>query len=340
MKAKMTVKEIAKMAGVSPTAVSFVLNNKEGVSEKTRQRVENIIKATNYTPDKNARRLYFKKSFNICLAITKKSSPFADLFYLDVLKGVLQRGMEHGYNVMISEFPEQFPQDRAFSSSIAGGDTDGVIFFQDTPEQLLRYFDELEIPYVLVDTHSQAGRHITVDTDCELSTFVATEKLIENGHRKIALLCSSFLPEFYLQVSSGFMRAVAGHGLSVSPSYLIRDAYNEKSAYELMKKFLKENRDDLPTAFFCAGDIYAIAAMNAAMEMGYRVPDDFSFIAMDDIIISQYVRPQLTTVTYDKCAMGAQAIDLLVDLINHKPAHSVVIKSDRIIERESIRRLV
>ena len=80
--------------------------------------------------------------------------------------------------------------------------------------------------------------------------------------------------------------------------------------------------------------------MNAAMEMGYRVPDDFSFIAMDDIIISQYVRPQLTTITYDKCAMGAQAIDLLVDLINHKPAQSVVIKSDRIIERESIRRLV
>ena len=116
------------MAGVSVSTVSFVLNNKEGVSEKTRKKVKEIIRKTQFTPNLNSKRLIMKKSFNICLLINSTSSPFEDLFYFEITRGILEKSREYGYNIVISEIFES--QENKLPDIVYSNDTDGIIFLR------------------------------------------------------------------------------------------------------------------------------------------------------------------------------------------------------------------
>ena len=107
--AKLTIRAIAKMANVSPTAVSFVINGKKGVSGETRKNVEEIIKQTNFRPNLNSRRLSSNRSFNIAIIMANKSTPLDDLFYLTITRGVLQKSKEYGYNIVFTDISTDVP---------------------------------------------------------------------------------------------------------------------------------------------------------------------------------------------------------------------------------------
>ena len=122
---KLTVKEIAKMAGVSVTAVSFVLNDKPGVSAETRKKVQKIIQETGFRPNLNSKKLLLNKSFNISLMINSFSSPFEDLFYFEITRGILNRSRKYNYNIVMSK-PVMAQSE--LPDIVYSGDTDGMIF--------------------------------------------------------------------------------------------------------------------------------------------------------------------------------------------------------------------
>ena len=333
---ELTIKEIAKMAGVSPAAVSFVLNGKKGVSEKTRARVNEVIARTNYRPCLNSRRLFFKKSFTITLAIRKTSSPFEDLFYFEIAKGLLERSKAFGYNIGFAEISCE-KNVVLLPDVIRNKDTDGIVFLQDTEKAILNEIDKLGIPYVVVDTHTPDAGITAIYADYELSAFAATRYLLERGHEAIAFIGSSFLPDFYLQSFAGFKKALDQSSLSIPAAWIQIDAADEDSAYRCMDKILSSAQ--IPSAVFCAGDIFAISAMACAKDRGYKVPEDISFIAIDDILLSRYCEPKLTTVRIDKMEMGRLAMKSILAKIDGKPAPSVAVESDHIVERNSVCRL-
>lgn len=333
---KLTIKEIAKMAGVSPTAVSFVINNKEGVSEKTRRKVNEVIERTDFRPSLNSRRLFFKKSFNIALIIRNSASPFDNLFYFEIAKGLLEKSKEFGYNIVFSDISIE-NNNIILPDIIKFNDTDGIIFLQDTESIILNEIDRLGIPYVVIDAHSINSDITSVNADYELSCYTATKFLIENGHKEIAFIGSSFIPEFYLQAFTGFKKALDEIQISIPSSWIQIDAKDEISSYQCMGKILQNPR--MPTAIFCSGDIFAIGAIKYAKDNGYRVPEDISFIAVDDILLSRYVEPKLTTVRIDKEKMGRLAMELIIRKIGGEPAQSVIVESDNIIVRGTVCRL-
>lgn len=330
---KLTIKDIAKMAGVSPTAVSFVLNNKDGISEETRKKVNDVIRSTNFRPSLNSRRLFFKKSFNISIVIKQSSSPFFDLFYFEIAKGVLEKSKDFGYNVVFTDISSN-ENGIVFPDIIKHNDTDGIIFFQDTEGSILNEINKRSIPYVVIDSHSSNSSFTWINADYRLSAYAATKFLIEQGHKNIAFIGSSYIPDFYLQAFIGFKNALEDLKLSIPPSWIQIDAADEISSYKCMEKILKSPA--VPSAVFCAADIFAIGAIKCVKDNGYSIPGDISFIGIDDILLSRYIEPALTTVRIDKTKMGTLAMELLVRKINGEPVESVSVESDNIVVRDSV----
>jgi len=198
--------------------------------------------------------------------------------------------------------------------------------------------NKIKIPYVVIDSQKANPEYVSVKSDYELSSYVSTKYLIECGHKKIAFIGMSKVPDFYITSFNGYKRAISEHSLSFYPDWIQGDAYDDVSAYNCMKNILSSN--EIPTAVFCAGDILAIGAMNCAHDMGYKIPYDISFSSIDNIAAAEYCRPKLTTIDIDKVGMGEKAIELLDAQINNCLSEKVyVVKSDKIIVRDSVRNL-
>jgi DNA-binding LacI/PurR family transcriptional regulator len=332
-KEKLTIKKIAELAGVSPTAVSFALNNKKGISRETEKRIMEVVEKYDYIPDKNSLRLHHKKSYNICLMMNPKFSPFEDLFYFEVTKGIMQQGLFYNYNVVITQIEESQTD---VPDIIKQNDTDGIIFFQNVNEELLANFETYFIPCVFVDSYYNNQEKIMVNPDYEISAYTSAKYLLEHGHKKIGMIGPSYPYEYCEQTSKGFLRALSEFKIAPNQDWVKTNCQKEKDAYDFMASMLK--RDDQPPAIFGVGDIYAIGAMQCVLDRGLHVPDDFSFIGLDDIILSRYISVPLTTVTYDKIEMGKLAMDLLVKQIDGEKVESVIIKSDHLLERKSVKK--
>jgi LacI family purine nucleotide synthesis repressor len=334
---KLNIKKISEMAGVSTTAVSFVLNNKKGVSEKTRKKILDIIERENYTPNVNSRRLILKRSFNIFLVLDNDISTLENLFYSAVINGIVGKANKLGYNVVLSLKTASFEKS-PLMQAIKQNNADGVIFLQDIDNETIYELRKIKIPYVVIDSQKANPEYVCVKSNYELSSYVATKYLIDCGHKRIAFIGMSKIPDFYISTFNGYKRAISEQSLSFYPDWIQSDAYDETSAYNCMKNILNSN--EVPTAVFCAGDIYAIGGMNCAYDMGYKVPYDISFSSVDNITASEYCRPKLTTIDIDKVEMGEKAIELLDAQINNNlPEKVYVIKSDKIIVRDSVRKL-
>ena len=333
---RITIKEIAKMSGVSSTAVSFVLNKRKGVSEKTRQKVLEIIHSVDFIPNRSSQRLSFKKSFNLCMVMNPKSSPFDDFFYFDVTRGILEESNRFNYNLLLTHL--RYDNDEAqVPDCVNNQDADGIIFLQDTPDAVLARVASRGVPFVLVDAQVGEGKYITINPDSELSAYTAVEYLISKGHRNIGFIGSSYLPRYYIQTFAGFKRALRKHKLPVNQKWLFSNACDEQSAHAGMEKILKA--PETPTAIFCAGDLYAVGAIRCVQKKGYAVPRDISFIGLDDIILSTHITPTLTTIGYNTLDMGKMAVNLLIRKINGEAVESHIVPSENIIVRNSVARL-
>ena len=323
---RLTIKEIAAMAGVSATAVSFVINGRPGVSNETRQKVQKIIDETGFKPNLNSRKLLFNKSYNVCLMINQDSSPFEDLFYFEITRGILNKSRQHDYSITIGDLAHA---QNDLPDLVYSGSTDGLIFMQDISDELTQKAIASEVPFVVVDSHIMSSAVTSVNPDYCNAAYLATKHLIRNGHRDIALIGSSVVRQFQAQTLRGYQRALREHGIPSLPEYAEMTVSNEQEAYDVAKKLLtSEHR---PTAIFCTVDIFAIGAMRCAKELGLRVPEDVSFVGIDDIILARYTEPKLTTVGIDKVKMGELAMELLLEKMEGKDPASVSLPMELIV---------
>ena len=332
-KPKLTIRELAQLADVSQTAVSYVLNGKPGVSDKTRRRILDIIAQTNYKADRNSKRLALHKSFNICLAYLDTSNPFDDLFYFEVAKGMVDCSNAYGYNIVLNKIDRR-SSGLGLPEVITAKDADGVIIFQDVDEQLIRTIESYSIPCLVLDSYAKIDGALSIGTDATAFTEEAVQYLIAKGHRKIGVICSNFIPDYWTQVYNGFASAMLKEHLLINPAWMQNTTRDEVTAYRCMENILKYS--PLPTAVFCVGDIYAIGAMRCIKEHGLRVPEDISVLGADNIILGRYCEPALTTVNLSKVEMGRKALDLLIRRINAEPVESIRLSSHGIVERASV----
>jgi LacI family transcriptional regulator len=338
---KVTSKQVAKLAGVSQTTVSFVLNNVEGanISEETRQRVFEAARELNYVPDTAAQSLVRGRTNNIALVLMQPHQQvFIDEFIPSILTGINQVTREKGFRILV-ELVEDGTTSDVYINLLHSKEAAGIIVYVNVPTEAdvmrIVHHTQTGLPIVsLSDIHSEI---YSVNVDKLGGVRQVMKHLTRLGHRRIA--CISYAPENTNPHAQDrlyvYRRVLETASIPYDESLVRYGAYDPETGYEAMKSLL-ESSSPLPTAVYAMNDVMAFGALRAIQEHGLRVPDDIAIIGFDDIRLAQYANPPLTTVREPDVEHGRRAAEMLIALINGETPKEKHIKlATRLVVRDS-----
>jgi len=335
--ANLTIKDIARMAGVSTTAVSFVLNNRPGVSDATRQKVQEIIRQTDFIPNVHTRRLNLGKSFTIHVVLKQYAYGLYNQFALETLSGVFKEGKSLGYSIIFTLVDEDMPCEKIIES-VRSKDCDGIILNQIDDPVLLSQLQRENISFVCVDAHLPANaQQPMVEVDYYDAAYQATRYLHQHGHSQIGFIGPQTPAEHYANTFRGYTDYLRENGLSCDPQWVAKIPFAEQSAEAAVDAMLELGK--LPTALLCSCDAVAIDVIRRAKARGIRIPEDISVIGIDDLLVSRYLDPPLTTMTFDKELLGAKAMELLYQIMQgaeHEKRNAIRTTP---VERDSVKKI-
>lgn len=334
-----TIKDIAKMANVSTTTVSRVINDYPDVSDRTRKKINKIIEKENYRPNSIARSLSTSKSNSIGIFFTDHfNSGLHHPFFREVIYGMEKSLGNKGYDIVYftnRHWGEKF----SYVEKCKDRNVDGVALMgvlKDDPN--IKKLLESKIPSVFVDVDITGNFSSYVISDNIEGAKKAINYLDKLGHRKIGLLMGIGTSKASQERLIGYKQALKSLNIQYNKKWIFNGKYSEKGGYEATKKMLKLK--SRPTAIFCQSDGMAIGAMRAIEDAGLKVPSDFSVIGFDDIEASQYVKPALTTIAQDKEKIGSSASKLLIKMIEEKKHRVEPIELPvKLIKRKSCREI-
>ena len=331
---KLTIRDIAKMANVSPATVSLVMNGRKGISEATRARVRAIVEETGFTPNVHTRRLMLRKSSTIHIVMRQRKTPSHNLFAFEVLQGIFSESRSLGYDVkcLTIDAANDYSQ---FMEAVRAGDADGAIFIQTYNSSVCETLTAENFPFICIDSHLRPDNMVPyMDEDHYTTAYNATEYLIRKGHKDIALITSEDSSEYFFRNFTGYTDALREHELICRPEWIQKGADPEVPSPECMRNLI--NCKHRPTAVFCAGDFLAMEAIKQIRLAGLRVPEDFSIIGNDDLLVTEFIDPPLTTMAFDKKRMGEEAVRTLFKIINHEPFSQGTKLPTYLVERGSV----
>jgi LacI family transcriptional regulator len=334
---RVTMRDVAREANVSQSTVSRILSRSPSnvpISENTRQRVLAAIEKLNYHPNQYARSLRGQKSHMIGIMIADITNPF----YHPMVRAVQDVAYQHRYNVMIANSDHTREKELLFCESIIRHPVDGVIMvpYHLNDQDLDNLIARTGVAIGAVGNHIQ---HPDVDVaygEDGQASYEAVRWLIEQRrHRRIAMICASHNFPVTVRRYGGFRRAMEEAGLSAPPKYVVEGDWSVDSGRCAIRTLLQLPVP--PTAVFAASDTMAIGALEAAEEMGYRVPEDIAIIGFDDIPEAQWVRPKLTTIAQYPDEMGRLLVRTLFERLEDKASlpRQVFEVPCRFVERES-----
>lgn len=330
----LTIRDIARMAGVSTTAVSFVLNNRAGVSDATRRKVQDIIQRTGFTPNVHTRRLNLSKSFTIHVVLHWYEYSLFNQFALETLYGIFKASKNLGYSVIFTFVDDSMDSDQLMES-VRSKDCDGVILSQIEDTSFLSLLQQEKIPFICADSHiPKDGSLPLVEVDYYSAAYQATTYLCEHGHTEIGFIGPETPLEFHQSTFGGYTDALRNAGLVCNPAWIPRIPFAEMSAEACVEQLLQ--CPWLPTAFLCAGDPFAIDTIRCARARGLRIPQDISVIGLDNLLVSRYIDPPLSTVTFDKEQLGMRAVEVLYQIINGEPYEPITLLPTTLVERSTV----
>ena len=333
--ANLTIKDIARMAGVSTTAVSFVLNNRPGVSNATRQKVQEIIRQTSFIPNVHTRRLNLGKSFTIHVVLKQYAYGLYNQFALETLSGVFKEGKSLGYSIIFTLVDEDMPCEQIVES-VRSKDCDGIILNQIDDPVLLSQLQQEKIPFVCVDAHLPAASALPmVEVDYYDAAYQATRYLHRHGHRDIGFIGPQTPAEHCANTYRGFTDYLNEAGLCCNPDWVAKIPFSQASTEAAVDRMLEQSA--LPTALLCNCDAVAIDVIRRAKARGIRIPEDISVMGVDDLLVSRYLDPALSTMTFDKELLGAKAMELLYQIIQGTEHENRNAIQTTVVERESVK---
>lgn len=331
----LTIKDIAKMAGVSPATVSKIMNNYNGVNKDTKQKVMDIIDETGYRPTFSAKSLATKKSNLIGLIYAGKINvDFTHPFFNKVMTSFKKVMGELGYDILMFS-NEQFHQDNgSYLARCRHFQVDGcLIIAGEEIEETVYELAQSEIPCVGVDLPFTGPKYSYVMTDNEKISEKIVEHLYLQSIRDIAFISGKKDSSIAKLREQGFIDAMQQFGMEVYTDWVQYGDFFEDSGYQAMNKIL-ENAP-YPKAVFAASDLMAFGAKQAITEHGLKIPEDIRLIGCDDIDACKFSTPQLTTVRQDKEKLGQLSAHLLNDLINGESEKQPILVDPELIIRES-----
>ncbi|WP_258171355.1 LacI family DNA-binding transcriptional regulator [Paenibacillus sp. R14(2021)] len=319
-----TIKDVAKMAGVAVSTVSYALNNSPKISEGTRRKVMQAAEALNYRPSGAARNLKKRKSETIGLFLNDLGGPF----YSQVIEGVQEVVASHNYNLIVCSTygGENSSAHRFLREKFVDG---AIIMGTSIPDSLVHQVAAESFPIVVLDRELKGDYVHSVLITNEQGAYDAVSHLIKLGRHKIEYLSGPQANNDNMQRYEGYKRALMEHSLPVPSRVTMQGRYLEAGGYQAVKVMMAGNR--MPDAIFAANDEMAIGAIRALREGGIRVPEDVAIVGFDNINLAPFVRPALTTIGHSKYEMGAIATQLVFDV--QKEGNSILLPTQLVIRQ-------
>jgi DNA-binding LacI/PurR family transcriptional regulator len=321
----MTIKEIAKLANVTTTTVSRVINNKPDVKPETRELIMKIIKKFDYQPNAFAKAISCQKSNCIGLVIPHKESfVLSNPFYPELIRGISSEFNKYGYFLLFYYTHHKGNQNEedCLVNIFKQKRVDGFILLSPGKNcrKIIDSLKKIDAPFVLTCRMArQTNDFIYVDADNYGGAKLAVEHFIALGHRKIGLIKNgSGMLSSSEERFQGYCETLSNNNIPYDASLVKTGATSLESGYNAMIELLdNENR---PTAVFVAADVMAIGAFRAIKERKLRIPEDISIVGFDDIPEAAFMDPPLTTIRQPAFIKGKKAASLLANMLDKKTA--------------------
>jgi len=312
-----TIKDVAKLAGVSTSTVSRALSGNIPVSEETKAKVMKAVKELNYKPNLMAKGLKEGKSNVIGLIIPDIQNPI----FPSIVRGIEDAARNNGFNVVLINTDENIDNEVATVNMLKNRWIDGFIFATATSTENSKHIYQLikeNIPVVLIIRNIGEDFNSVVTNNCEAS-YEAVSYMINRGLRKIGIVNGDLNLNLYMERFKGYREALADNELEVVDEICFNSSNSGLSCYELLKDYFskEENRNKID-GIFATNDYKAIEAVRAIKDSGLKVPEDISIMGFDDVKISSFIDPPLTTVSQPFYEIGERSVERLLGLINTK----------------------
>ncbi|AKB03687.1 substrate-binding domain-containing protein [Vibrio cholerae] len=328
-----TMKDIARLAGVSTSTVSHVINKSRFVSDEIAERVNNAAQQLNYAPSALARSLKMNRTKTIGMLVTTSTNPF----FGEVVKGVERSCYHQGYNLILCNTEGDNQRMKASINTLLQKRVDGLLLMCSTLEgERLDVFDRYpDIPIVVMDWGPILFASDKIQDNSLQGGYMAAKHLIECGHKEIGCITGPLIRHQAQMRYEGYKRALAEAGIAINPDWIVESDFECEGGYQAFEKLYQ--RGKLPSALFVSNDMMAMGVIQAANQRGLRVPDDLSLIGYDDVHIAKFMTPALTTIHQPKYRLGKAAVDtLLYRLENPDTTAQVVQLEPTLVVRSSV----
>lgn len=338
--ARATLKDVAQLAGVSTATVSYALSGKRMISEETKQRINRAIAQLDYVPDLNARSLSMRDSKLIGVVVPQTEPGdrlmFQNSFYSEALGSIEYCARQHGYHILISATDAN----ESYLTLAKQRNLDGIIVIGMYPDEFYQQMKKTQIPIVLIDSYCNDHYYNNIRIDDAYGSYMATKHVLDCGHRETVFFVGQLKENGVMKKRlAGYRQALEEYGLPYREENVFEGQIDYESGVRMAAKLAAST---LPaTAVVAAADILAIGAIKGFYDAGLRVPEDISIIGFDDLEISQYLAPGLTTVRQQISMKGQRAVELLLEHIaDPSLSKQEEILPLKLIERGSVKKLI
>lgn len=332
---KVTIKDIAKIAGVSTATISKVLNKKDkDISEPTRQKILNIAKEYNYIPNTMARSLVTQKTKTIGLIIPDITNPF----FPEIARGAEDKASEVGYNIIFCNTDDNLEKEEKYINMLMEKMVDGIIFTQSAKrKEELKNLKLRSLPIISIDRdmkYEEIKGKVLVDNF--KGAYDGVKHLLERGSRKIIFITGALNTNTSIERLEGYKKALESFEIPFDENYVLEGKYRSEWGFEAVQMLFEKNVEF--DAVFCGNDLIALSVMKALKDAGKSIPKDVKVLGFDDIYMAKLAEPELSTVRQPNYKMGYKAVELLIDIIENpskKDREEKIILETELIIRKS-----
>jgi DNA-binding LacI/PurR family transcriptional regulator len=334
---RVSIKDIARAADVSHSTVSRALGDSPLVSAQTKLRIQRLAHEMGYSPDAQARSLVMGRTRTIGVVATTITDPFI----AEVIQSIETTAHQHNYSVILASSKAEPEREIAAVEMLHSKRVDGVVVTSSRVGALYQaHLERLGVPVVLVNSHTkQSGSYtFSINVDDQRGGFLATDHLIQLGHRRIAYIAGPTNHSDGLDRLAGYRHALVKFGLPFEPGLVVPGTGDVGGGQRALPQLLA--LDPPPSAAFCYNDMTAIGLLHAARARDLSVPGDLAVVGFDDIPFASYVQPPLTTIAQPKPQMGRQAVEMVLALLvdsaaGLKAVSDIVVQGELIVRASS-----
>lgn len=326
-----TMKDIARLAQVSTSTVSHVINGSRFVSDEIREKVMAVVQDLNYQPSAVARSLKVKETKTIGLLVTATNNPF----FGEVMAGVEHYCQQHQYNLIIATTGGDETRLQQNLHTLVQKQVDGLLLMCADSRFNAHSSLNIRLPMVVMDWWFTELNADHILENAELGGYLATQALIDAGHRDIGIITGNLKKSLAQNRLQGYKNALRDAGIAENPHWIIESHFDFEGGIMGMETLL--NAPVRPTAVFCCSDTIAVGTYQVIQRQGLRIPQDISVIGYDDIELARFLSPALSTISQPKAELGKLAVETLLHRIkNPDETYRTLVLEPALVWRESI----